>query len=160
MLVSLKNATHNVNTFSYDFRGIALTNPASGEALEDINGVLQIGVQGFHSLVLADKQNLARFSLGGEDQNWDTVDRSIKAACRTWMVTAKELNDYVGKLESTEMLTELDSFLECFTEMKSILAFGDEETQKVEMPTWFCDLRDAAIQEHGDGKTLPLIPAE
>ena len=68
MLLSFKRATHNLNTFSYDFRGFPLTNPASSEVLEDMNGVLQIGVQGFHALISADRQNLARLSLGGDDQ--------------------------------------------------------------------------------------------
>ena len=160
MLLSFKHATHNVNTFSYDFRGIPLTNPVSVEALEDLNGVLQIGVQGFHALILADRQNLARLSLGGDDQNWETVDRAIKAACQYWMATAKEIYDFVGGLSSTEMLTELRSFLECFTEMKSILAFEGGETQKHEMSTWFCGLRDGAVQEFRDGQTLPLVSAE
>jgi len=160
MLLSFKHATHNVNTFSCDFRGIALTNPASGESLEDMNGVLQIGVQGFHALILADKQNLARLSLGGDDQNWENVDMAIKATCRTWMSTAKEVHDFVSGLSSTGMLTELGSFLECFTEMKSILAFEDEETQKHVLPERFSALRDVAIQEFRDGKTLPLVPAE
>ena len=160
MILSFKHATHNVNAFSYDFRGIPLTKPASSESLEDMNGVLQIGVQGFHALILADQQNLARLGLGGTDQNWETVDRAIKATCRTWMATAKEIHDFVTGLSSTETLTELDSFLECYLEMKSILAFEDEETQKHEMPTYFVGIRDGAIQEFRDGQTIPLISAE
>jgi len=160
MLLSFRHATHNVITFSYDFRGIPLTKPASVESLEDLNGVLQIGVQGFHALILADQQNLARLGLGGTDQNWETVDRAIKATCRSWMATAKEIIDFVSGLSSTDTLTELSSFLECFNEMKSIVAFENEETQKHEMPTWFCGLRDGAIQEFRDGQTLPLVSAE
>ena len=160
MLLSFKHANHNVITFSSDFRGIAGSNPVSGESIEDLNGILQIGVQGFHALILADKQNLSRLSLGGDDHNWEIVDRSIKEVCRSWMETAKDINKFVMGLSSTEMLTELSSFLECFTEMKSILAFEDDETQNHEMPSSFYGLREGAIQEFRDGQTLPLIQAE
>ena len=160
MLLALKQATGNVTSLAQEFRGISFHTLVSDEVIEDLNGVLQIGIQGFKCLVLAEQQNLMRLSLNGSSEVWESNCLAIQVACRRWLAVCSEIRDWNRNLSKTDQHSELAEFLQCVTEMESIVRFKDQDVDNESMPTWLLDLRDGAIREHARGETISLVQGD
>lgn len=159
MILSLTHARRNLTFLTEEFRGVVIHTPVGDEALEDLNCVLQIGIQGFESLILADQQNLARLSSNGNNDSHEMNQASIQGGCVMWLETANEINTWVKGCSDISQLTELKEFRKCLEEMKAIVSFFEGEVKR-EIPAWILSLRDTALQEHNHEQTQPLIQTE
>ena len=88
--------------------------------------MLQIGVHGFQSLLLADQQNRTRLAAGGIDEDWESQDDAIRAACKFWLSTAMEIIRVVDRVDCPDSLSELGMFRDCYREMASIVAYASD----------------------------------
>ena len=159
MLLCLKHASNNLTVYSENYRGLIFRSQISDERMENINGLLQIGIQIFESLIFADQRNLAQLALGADDVQFDTNQLKINSACVTWLEISLEINAFVKGLSKVDQLSELSEFSRCLEEMDAIVRFAEHDGGK-EIPPFILTQRDAALKEHEHGQTQPLIQAE
>lgn len=159
MLLCLKNASNNLTVYSENYRGLILRSQVSDERMEDLNGLMQIGIQIFESLIFADQRNFAQLALFADNEEFDTNQLKISSACVTWLEISIEINAFVKGLSKVDQLSELSEFQRCLVELEAIVRFAEHDGGN-EIPPFILIQRDAALQEHEYGQTQPLIQAE
>jgi len=163
MDLAIQTAKSTLEAFTFQGRTRFTLGPPEPMApqLLTMDSVLQLGIDAFNWLILADQQNLTHLSLSNDEQCWEETRIDLATRCIEWLTVAEEVKEFALIFKQAgASVQSLPRFMECVSEMTSIVRFAGQNDSEDTMPEWLEDLQFKAIEEHRNGQTVPFVPVE
>jgi hypothetical protein len=151
-MLAYRMAQQHVNSFDHEGEELIKDHHEAMDCF-DCEAFLQLGIDAFHWLILAD-ETLRRAIFSGKREFDPKIQQTIEGLFVAWLRPWKRANEWVDvQVQRGFEVANLDEFLKCSEEVLAVAESLDRDTLTDAMR----ELRDAALTEHRDGKTAEFV---